>query len=436
MKKSAELRKQAAEKVKAAGELLSTAGDAGLSDEQKVAFDALHADAKRLNDQADILDQQEKAEAAFSQSTGGPPAGANVPVTVTERFEQDPMRGFRNSRDFLLQVIQAGRGLSVTPQLRSLSRAALTVGSDEHSTTSDAHGGFFIPEAMLPGVRMTDFEGDPTIGRVTAIPMGSPTVRFAARVDKDHSTSVSGGFRVYRRSETSTVTASRGSFDMISLSADELMGISYATDELLNYSPESFAAVIDAGFRSEFPSKIIDEKLNGTGVGQYAGVLSTTTNPSLITVAKATNQPAATIVYANLVAMLSRIWRKPSAMWMINADLIEQLMLMTNPAGQLIWQPSAVEGQPDRLLGLPIAECESCSALGTLGDIILANWSEYLEGTLSPIQNASSIHVRFLEGETAFKFWTANAGAPWWRSALTPKNGKTRSPFVTLAARA
>ena len=47
------------------------------------------------------------------------------------------------------------------------------------------------------------------------------------------------------------------------------------------------------------------------------------------------------------------------------------------------------------------------------------------------------MHVRFENHEQVFKFWTENAGAPWWRSALTPKNGaNTLSPFVTLAARA
>jgi hypothetical protein len=46
------------------------------------------------------------------------------------------------------------------------------------------------------------------------------------------------------------------------------------------------------------------------------------------------------------------------------------------------------------------------------------------------------MHVRFVNHERAFKFWTRNAGAPWWRSALTPHKGSaTLSPFVTLAER-
>jgi len=67
----------------------------------------------------------------------------------------------------------------------------------------------------------------------------------------------------------------------------------------------------------------------------------------------------------------------------------------------------------------------------------LANWSQYLEGTYENLQSAESIHVRFLNHETTFKFWLRNAGAPWWRTVLTPKkSASTLSPFVVLAARA
>ena len=79
---------------------------------------------------------------------------------------------------------------------------------------------------------------------------------------------------------------------------------------------------------------------------------------------------------------------------------------------------------------------EHCSTLGSAGDLILANWGEYLEGTYQPFTGASSVHVRFVTHESVLKFWIRNDGAPWWRSALTPANGTaTLSPIVTLAAR-
>jgi hypothetical protein len=47
------------------------------------------------------------------------------------------------------------------------------------------------------------------------------------------------------------------------------------------------------------------------------------------------------------------------------------------------------------------------------------------------------MHVKFEEGETAFRFTYRTNGQPLWESALTPKNGtNTVAPFVVLAERA
>ncbi len=70
------------------------------------------------------------------------------------------------------------------------------------------------------------------------------------------------------------------------------------------------------------------------------------------------------------------------------------------------------------------------------GDIMLVIPSEFLEGEYSPLETMESIHVRFVERETAFQFVKENAGRWWWRSAITPrKSSKTLGPVVKLPAR-
>ena len=94
---------------------------------------------------------------------------------------------------------------------------------------------------------------------------------------------------------------------------------------------------------------------------------------------------------------------------------------------------SLSEDIPNRILGRPVFFSESAETLGTAGDICLVNWSQYLEGLYQPLQSAESMHVRFVNHERAFKFWLRNAGAPWWRAALTPRESATTlSPIVTL----
>ena len=88
------------------------------------------------------------------------------------------------------------------------------------------------------------------------------------------------------------------------------------------------------------------------------------------------------------------------------------------------------------LLGRPLFFSEFCETVGTLGDLICGNWSQYLEGTLSSQQRAESVHVRFVNHERTFKFWMENDGKCWWRAALTPNQSTTTlSPFVILEAR-
>ena len=80
---------------------------------------------------------------------------------------------------------------------------------------------------------------------------------------------------------------------------------------------------------------------------------------------------------------------------------------------------------------------EYCQTLGTTGDIILADFSQYLMIDKGGLQSASSIHVRFVYDETAFRFVYRVDGQPAWNAALTPYKGTNKlSPFVVLASRA
>lgn len=86
--------------------------------------------------------------------------------------------------------------------------------------------------------------------------------------------------------------------------------------------------------------------------------------------------------------------------------------------------------------GEKLTNLEQCSALGEVGDIILADASQYLFIDKGGINAASSIHVRFLYDENVFRFIYRCDGQPIWNKPITPYKGSaTLSPFVTLAKR-
>jgi HK97 family phage major capsid protein len=398
-----------------------------------------------------------------SVGTGDPVPGSGPQVVPGEnRAEGDPRKGFRSHVEFFTSVIEnAGlrnradvsderlRPLAVSDGEDKQARGVLayllpagfapkaTAGSDEQGGYSDTYGGFSVPTTRAPGLLQVGFEGDPTAGRTQDVPMASPSVEILARTDKDHTTSVSGGFTVTRKPETVAATSSRMALELITLKASSLFGLAYATEEILADSAISFAALIDAGFRTQMGAHILNEKIRGGGGNEYLGVLN---SPAKVEVSKETNQAADTIVANNVIKMAARSWGFGNAIWLANHDTRPQLATLSIPIGTggvLLYQPAQQERFPDMLWGRPVFYTEYASKVGDAGDIMLVDWSQYLEGTYQPIQSAESVHVRFIEHERTFKLWTRNAGAPWWRTALTPnKSGDTLSPIVTLAARA
>lgn len=354
------------------------------------------------------------------------------------RQEDDPNKGYKNPREFIEEVLTVTPGKRVPERLKLLSIEGKTVQSDEHSTFADPYGGYLVPVTFTPEMLRIEPEADPTAGKTRMLPMKTPEVQFPARTDKDHSSSVSGGLTVTRREEVSQMTAARMEMEKVTLRAHTLYGLDACTEEVLTDSPISFATLLADGFRDEFTSHMIGEKLNGTGVGEYMGVLK---SPCTVSIAKETGQAATSLVYENLVKMRAQCWGYKNAIWLANHDVLPQLMFINQTAGvagnPTAWQPSAREDHPDTIFGRPLYLTEYCQTLGTVGDILCCNFREYLEGMLQPLQSAESVHLRFDYHERVFKFWLRNAGVPWWRTYLTPQNSTAYlSPFISLAVRA
>ena len=465
---------QKATSLKEQMEAMLAAADADnegiMTAEQKIEYDGIKAkwsQAIDLRDDQAAMDAADRAAVPVQLVKGN----GEGPATVKLRAESDPRKGFHTHQDFILACIEnaglrdreqvsderlrmlavsdpedkraAGELAFLLPIAFSPHGLSAAAGSDEQGVYDNRYGGYAVQPTMLPGMLQLGFEGDPTTGRTQPVPMSTPTVEILARTDKDHTSSVCGGLTVTRRPETVAATASRFSMEMVTLKAASLFGLSYATEEILQDSPISFAAIIAGGFKDQFAHHMLNEKIRGLGGSEYQGVLKAldaSTQGPTVSVEKETGQDAATIVAENVINMRSQCWGYGDAIWIANHDCYPQLAVLSiavGTGGTLVYQQSVIEGRPDMLQGRPIFYSEYPATLGSQGDLILGNWSQYLDGLYQPMQSAESIHVRFVNHERTFKFWLRNAGAPWWRTALTPQQSSTKlSPFVVLDARA
>lgn len=443
---------QLAEEIKAKAksfEALKNKAEADQTDDdldqmEKLAEEirVLRAEKDKLERRSRLISDVDDASRDLEQSRGrrsSPQTTVPAEPKSEPEFAKDPKKGFKSHIEFLGAVMAQGSKIEIRdPRLRYLysegTERMAAAGSDESGAYTNPNGGFLLPTGLVPGVQQISVDPDPITPRCQPVPMATDSVEINARVDKDHRTSVSGGLQVYRRAETQQVTAKRPSTKLLKLEAYELMGVSFSSQKLMRFSPISFAALLATGFRDEFAAKSIDEHLYGTGVGMHLGVMN---SPCKIAVPAEEGQDANTINDQNLINMRARCWGYGSSIWLANEDCIPQLYQINQGLESApLWIQSVREDIPDMLFGRPLIFTEHCETVGTEGDIVLGNWSQYLEGELMPLESEESTHVRFLENELAFKFWKMNAGMPWWDDTLIPrKSTMTRSPFVTLATR-
>jgi HK97 family phage major capsid protein len=251
-----------------------------------------------------------------------------------------------------------------------------------------------------------------------------------------------GGISVSRAGEADTVTASKPTLNRHELKLETLKGRAYATERQLR-NGNAYAAILEDAFASEFAFTIDNEIWRGTGVGQCLG-FSTAAHEGtslLVSVAKKAAQTGVTFVIENATAMLSRLRTVPGSnpAWFLNRDCVGQLPLMT--VGQMpVFLPNGnAAGSPyfGTLFGYPVVIVEQAETLGTAGDVVLADFSQYVVITQGGLRSASSMHVRFLYDEMAFKWSYDINGMPAIKKPITQfKGSNTVSPFVTTAVRA
>ncbi len=248
-----------------------------------------------------------------------------------------------------------------------------------------------------------------------------------------------GGIRGYRLAEAGAKTASHPEFRRINWELKKYAVLVYATDELLQ-DAAMFSAIVTLGAAEELAFMANDDILTGNGAGGPFGILQ---SGALVTVAIEAGQLADTVVNENLEHMWEHLLpgSRPKAAWFINSEVEPFLDMLLLQGGTGVLEPRFVSYGPEgilRIKGRPVYVTEFNSAIGVVGDIVLADMSEYLFWEKGGVQSAQSIHVAFLTDETIFRFVYRCDGQPSVAAPITPYRataGVTQSPFVTLAAR-
>lgn len=376
-----------------------------------------------------VSEQIDQVSAVAAASATGAVVPEEKPAEVQNA--KKPERYFNSLGEQLRAIRNAASG-TVDERLYKVNDAVkgaqTGVGSD---------GGYAIQEDFAGVILDTAAETGEILKRVNrhTISANSNSMRWVTTDETDISSSVFGGVQMYWTTEGGTVTATKPKFKEVKCDLEKMMGLAYVTSEMLE----------DVAFMSSFLSRcftVATQRLlesaiiGGSGSGQPLGILNSTAK---VEVAKETSQADATINTDNILKMWQRGYHRyrSNMVWLCHPDCEEQLQRL-EMNGDSIWMPEGglTVAPYQRVLGRPVIYSDQCSALGTAGDIILADLSKYILLQKGSARQDWSMHVEFLTDQQCFRMILRCNGRPEVDAPVTLKNTTlTRSPFVTLGDR-
>jgi HK97 family phage major capsid protein len=275
------------------------------------------------------------------------------------------------------------------------------------------------------------------------VPLGNRTVEWPALdqygAGSTGTSTTFGGVKVYRKRESDQRTATQPGFSKIALNAIDLTAYTEISrdlvmDSTINIDSLTIELIGGAvGFREDY------ECLLGSGSGEFQGIMG---SPATLAV---TRNTASTIKYQDVFGMykrlLPRCMASPSLRWIIHPYSLDALFTLQDASGRFALVPYPTAGPEGalqgklvyRLLGIPVMVSEKLPAIGTAGDLILADPNCYLLGRRSGLEIGLSEHFKFDTDQLAIRAKIRNDGEPWLRKYITlMDNSSTLSAFVYL----
>lgn len=335
--------------------------------------------------------------------------------------------GFKSLSEVLLSVKDARLKGDFDPRLKALNE------------TTSSQGGFLVPPGYSGQVLREAIDVSPILNRCRRVPVSNSNTTIPAVDESSRADDVYGGVVWRWMGEGETKQESQPKFRQIGVNLHKIAGITVVSDELLEDSNGIANSLLPALMGEGLRFQLADAVFSGSGASMPLGVLNS--GATVVVAKEAGPQGAGTLVYENVIKMLSRLAPSsfPTACWFIHQSVIPALFtmkLIVGAGGTAVYLPGDSGAVPQMLFGIPVVITELCRPLGTQGDIMLLDLQQYLLCSRGELRIDVSNAPRFVNDETTFRIVHRVDGMPWWDLPRTPKYGtETVSPFVTLETR-
>lgn len=332
MLKSKELREKRMNLISQAREILDNAEkeNRGLTAEEEQRYDKLMADVDALAKDIERLERMEQLETEMRTSDKEP-----FKPQIDNR-NNNPIEA--EYRDVFWKVIRHSINALEPNELRSLK-----VGTN-------ADGGYLVPTEFEKQI-IQALEEQNVMRRLAKV--------ISTSSDRQIPVVASHGSATWL-GEEATFTESDEQFSQITLSAYKLGTLIKVSEELLNDSAFDLAAYIANEFARRIAVAEEAAFVAGDGSGKPTGVI----NSADIGVTAASTSAITFDEIIDLFYSLKAPYRA-RATFLMNDDTAKVIRKLKDTNGQYIWQPSVQVGQPDLLLGRPVATSPAVPTIAT-----------------------------------------------------------------------
>jgi HK97 family phage major capsid protein len=310
---------------------------------------------------------------------------------------------------------------------------------------SGVTGGYLVPPEYLSVLMQLAAEDAIVRPRADVIPMNSRSIDIPmldqTTVQAVGTTPYFGGVIAKWTAESATRNETEPTFKQIQLVAHELAGMSYVSRVLMADSIISVDKLLTNNFGRALGWYEDYAFLQGDGIGKPKGVLN---SPACISVTRA-NTGSVPFLLVDVAKMYSKLLPRSvsKACWVMSQTVLPYLIQLADASGRTVYLPNptyntdggaATKSVPMTLLGLPVMFTEKLPAAGTAGDVLLADFSQYLIGDRNGFEIASSTDYAFTSNQIVWRFIHRVDGQPWLDAPITYQDGSTQvSPFVKLS---
>ena len=322
---------------------------------------------------------------------------------------------FKGMGDFLGAVVKAGRGQVDERLLKSTGQNEATPADGGYTVTTDLAKYITqqASEASVMEAKCSKLEIGPNYTGIK-IPQVNETTRSA--------TTLYAGVRVYAPAEGVAKTPFKQAYTQKDIQLKKLCAVNYLTDELIQDNT-ALVGFIRMNVGKAFAWAKDNEIVNAT----LSAATAIVNNAACAEVTVAGDNPTA----AEIAEIFAKNINRNRAEWFISTSQYAALIALASTGTFPMFQPNYAVAPMGTLLGRPINVIEQAGVDTDESSFMFLDLSDYLVIGKGGIDEATSIHVKFLEDETCFRWTTRFGGAPLMASTVTLPDGSVVSSFVT-----